>query len=106
MAWKIGCYYEEKQDIEFAIEIDPTVSKDVPQRCQIHAVDKQGKFLKVNEDGTITKIDKPRSKLVDKDLTTMMLYNVQARPYTAPYSTIDFVRERVELVEELTTKLG
>lgn len=40
MAWNIANYYEEKMDVEFAIEIDPNAPED--KKLFGYAIDKEG----------------------------------------------------------------
>jgi hypothetical protein len=51
MAWNIGSYYEEKMDVEFAIEIDPNAPAE--KKLVGYCLDTEGQRIKVLEDGTI-----------------------------------------------------
>lgn len=56
MAWNIACYYQEKMDVEFAIEIDPNAPAD--KKLIGYALDKKGDRIKVKEDGSIEPVNK------------------------------------------------
>jgi len=40
LAWNIACYYEEKMDVEFAIEIDPNAPAE--KKLVGYCLDKEG----------------------------------------------------------------
>lgn len=56
MAWNIANYYQEKMDVEFAIEIDPNAPEG--KKLFGFALDKEGKRIRVKEDGSIERVKK------------------------------------------------
>ncbi len=96
MAWNIANFYKDQRDIEFAVEIDPSVTKGQEGRLEVYTVDVDGTRLKMEKDGKLVKVEgAPRGEKV-----VLKLYNVQARPYTAAIQKTDVVRQRSEVDEK------
>lgn len=96
MAWNIANFYKDQRDIEFAVEIDPSVPKGQEGRLEAYTADVDGARLKMQKDGKLVKVeDTARGGKV-----VLKLYNVQARPYTAAIQKTDVVRQRSEVDEK------
>jgi hypothetical protein len=65
MAWNIASYYEEKMDVEFAIEIDPNAPAE--KKLVGYCLDKEGNRIKVLEDGTTQPVNKDVYGLAKED---------------------------------------
>ena len=93
MAWRIGNYYEEAIDVEFGIELDPFNESNI----KLNVIDRNGEFVQFNTLGERVVLENQTLE----NRTNLKLYNLQARPYTASYSTVDYVKSRTELHERL-----
>jgi len=61
-------------DVEFAIEIDPNAPAE--KKLTGYAINREGKRIKVKEDGSIERIRKTVYELKPEDATGLRLYNV------------------------------
>ncbi len=104
MAWDISNYYQDMRDIEFGIEIDPTVSAG--KRMEMYILDNKGRPMMMAKDGRLQVIDRPVEELGGRNKVSLRLYNLQARPYTAEYTKVNFVRKRTELDEDFINEKG
>lgn len=97
MAYKITDFYKDQRDIEFAIEIDPSISdKD---SLNVYALDVDGRRLGMTSSGKLVEL-KEGEGLPAPGKVRLKLYNVQARPYTAGFLKVDIIRQRREVDEK------
>jgi phosphoenolpyruvate synthase/pyruvate phosphate dikinase len=104
LAWNIANYYKDQRDIEFAIEIDPSAPAE--KRLYLYALDKQGKVMMMTDDGRLVTTEMKPDDLGGEGKVALRLYNVQARPYTADYTKVDFLQQRTEVDEDFIERMG
>ncbi len=92
MGWAITEYYKDARDIEFAIEIDATAPEG--KQIKLYTVDDKGNMMGMDDKGQLVPMTPGANPVI------LRLYNVQARPYTAEYLTVDVVRARTEVDEK------
>lgn len=94
MAWRIAESKQEKVDIEFGIEIDPSVPEG--KAIKMYVLDNQGRVMTMSPKGGLVKTDKKPEELSGEGKVKLKLYNLQARPYTARHIKVNFTRQRTE----------
>lgn len=86
----------KQRDIEFAIEIDPSV-RNKKGAIQLYVKDNDGNVLVMNEKGELKKTDKKPEDLKGEGMASLKLYCVQARPWTSDFIQVDYVRKGTEV---------
>ncbi|MFH0731679.1 MAG: PEP/pyruvate-binding domain-containing protein [Candidatus Omnitrophota bacterium] len=106
MVSKIANFYKDARDVEFAIEIDPKAEGG--SKISIYALDKEGNVLGMRNDEIIELSGEEKEQIIssNENMVKLSLYNVQARPYTAEYTKVDFVLKRTETDEDFIEKHG